>query len=199
MSGHSVRLRITRNCNGCSRPPKPFPQFAEGPWGRAVWRCTRTACRSAEYQSGRGPMKGKGKTPNITANIEPPAFLRLLSWATPFILNNSPQNVNVHRICASHTNPENELRVLGLPTPPPPPKQPWVHTNGTGNAVKNWDVSRTYVVFFCQIVKEHSSIPAKQNKKQDNFFSQRSFNLSCCWANILQFGVSVRYIFPLLF
>lgn len=67
------------------------------------------AGRSTVYRSGRGPKEGKGKKPNT--NIELPAFLWLSSRAIPFILDNSPQNVNVCRICASHTNPENELRV----------------------------------------------------------------------------------------
>lgn len=65
--------------------------------------------------------------PNIMTNIVPPACLRLYPWVRviPFIFNNSPQNVNVHKISASHTNPENELKVLGsnstFPTWPIPP------------------------------------------------------------------------------
>lgn len=76
-------------------------------------------------------------------NIVPPACLRLHPRVRviPFILNNSPQDVNVHKISASHTNPENELRVLGsnstFPAWPSPPVLPVKDTRVHSRAMRN--------------------------------------------------------------
>lgn len=90
--------------------------------------------------------------------------------------------------CASHTNPENELRVLGSNSASPCPSHfapgttrgsPRSHGK-CSQEVRRQQFGETYVVLFLQIVKQHPSIPGKQKRTVSVVRVRLNGDAFCC-------------------